>query len=219
MSAVYCSADCQRADWEAHSYVCFAPTVGMRKKDGPQLVTGPRDFGQIKVSGVVFDGNGKEGDFVWMIRQPEYNKTLFIFNDNQEQFDEFHKFLAKKNRPLLSFFDHACRKGSGNAAIRPYQCKKPPRAAGIPTGGMLPNPQGEGNIKRGYAKVWEGKAYIDEAFDYIRNLITTHDYDQVIYSKNKDNRFGSGIFTIGKKVEQYIQDKLDNLVRSNLQPK
>jgi len=220
LAAVYCSADCQRLDWEAHRYVCSAPTistaVGLRKKDGPQPVTGERNFGKIAVEGFVFHDKGQEGDFVWMIRQPKYSKALFIFNDNQEQFDEFHKLLAKKNRLLP--FDHACRKGSGNAAIRPYQCKKPPRAAGIPTGGMLPNRDGTGYSKRGYDNLWEAGTYIEEAFDYIRDLITTYDYDQVIYSKDEDNRFGSSIFEIGDDVERYIRVGLETRLRSNSYP-
>ena len=33
-----------------------------------------------------FEGAGREGDFSWMIRQPQHERTLFVFNDNEEEF-------------------------------------------------------------------------------------------------------------------------------------
>ena len=84
---------------------------------------------------------------------------------------------------------------------------------------MLPNPDGTGYSKRGYDNLWEAGTHIEEAFDYIRDLITTYDYDKVIYSKNDDNRFGSGIFEIGDDVERYIRVGLETRLRSNSYPK
>ena len=219
-SAMYCSVECQAVDWEAHSYICSAQTIaaplfGLRKKAvGPQPFTEERNLAQIGVFGMVFKGKGKEGDFVWMIRQPEYAKTLFIFNDNQEQFLEFHRLLAK--RKTLLPFEQACRKGSGNAAIRPYQCKRPPRAAGIPTGGMLP----ENGVltKRGYKDLSEGQTLIDRAINYIRKLIMSYDYDTVLYSKNEYNQFGTGIFEIGEDVERHIRTGLETRLRERPRP-
>jgi hypothetical protein len=37
-----------------------------------------------------FVGAGQEGDFEWMIRPPRHARTLFVFNDNE---DEFHEHL------------------------------------------------------------------------------------------------------------------------------
>jgi len=40
----------------------------------------------MQVIGSIFAGSSKTGDFGWMIEQPEYGDSLFIFNDNEEQF-------------------------------------------------------------------------------------------------------------------------------------
>ena len=40
----------------------------------------------LQVIGSVFEGGGYEGDFTWMIEQPDYADALFVFNDNEEQF-------------------------------------------------------------------------------------------------------------------------------------
>jgi hypothetical protein len=79
----------------------------------------------IVVSGKIFNGTGKDGDFGWMILQDQYRDVLFIFNDNVKQ------FTAHQNDSLDP---EGCSPGGGNAIIRPYQCLTPPRAAGIPTG-------------------------------------------------------------------------------------
>ena len=33
-----------------------------------------------------FTGPGRDGDFAWMVLQPQFARTLFIFNDNEEEF-------------------------------------------------------------------------------------------------------------------------------------
>jgi hypothetical protein len=84
------------------------------------------DF-QMQVIGSVFSGAGKDGDFDWMITQDHYEDALFVFNDNEAQ------YKAHRDRPTdLAGAGYA--PGGGNAIIRPYQCKTPPRAVGIPTG-------------------------------------------------------------------------------------
>jgi hypothetical protein len=39
----------------------------------------------VVVTGKVFTGPGKDGDFSWMIEQSQYRDVLFIFNDNEQQ--------------------------------------------------------------------------------------------------------------------------------------
>ncbi|MBQ0721746.1 MAG: hypothetical protein KBT89_16275 [Gammaproteobacteria bacterium] len=62
----------------------------------------------IKIIASVFSGDGKVGDFGWMITQPEYAKTFFIFNDNVSQF-KIHQ--DHPNDPS------GCSIGGGNAII------------------------------------------------------------------------------------------------------
>ncbi len=78
---------------------------------------------KITVIPSTFSGSGQVGDFEFMLNQPEYERTLFIFNDNEEQFDAF------VNGQSSGF-----SRGGGNAAIRPFRKLTPPRAAGVPTG-------------------------------------------------------------------------------------
>lgn len=149
-----------------------------------------------KLMPLIYRGSHQLGDFAWMIRRPEYSHILFIFNDNQEQFLAFHR----QGNPGSG----ACVKGGGNAAIRPYQCTNPPRAAGIPTG-----VQG-----RGYNSLTEGKKYIDMAIDYIEDLIDTDQYLAVAYSASSDGKsLGTGIFSPVEEVKEYIVEQLQSLTR------
>ena len=38
---------------------------------------------EIQVIPIQFTGRNKYGDFNWMIKEPEYANSLFIFNDNE----------------------------------------------------------------------------------------------------------------------------------------
>ncbi len=142
------------------------------------------------------DGNGKKGDFAWMIKLPEYADALFIFNDNESQ------FRAHQQNPNSG---SGCSAGGGNAIIRPYQCANPPRAAGIPTG------DGEG-----YRKLTtQVRTTIDESIAAIGALLETGRYQRVFYSAtNEEGELGSGIFEIGADVKAYIVAELRRVVAS-----
>jgi hypothetical protein len=78
----------------------------------------------------VFVAKDRDGDFRWMIERPEHARSLFVFNDNEGQFDH-----------LMS----AISPGGGNAAIRPYQLHGPKAAASRPARAMarsMPGPRG-----------------------------------------------------------------------------
>lgn len=140
----------------------------------------------------VYKGPGKYGDFEWMIRQPEYDKVLFIFNDNEE-----------------SFLRSSGAKGKGNAVIRPSSIGDAPRSAGIPTGYYV-----KGKINHGYTSLSDGRAkkIIDLSITKIRNLLATGRYDTVMYSGNSNGELGSSIFVIGSDVKEYIVKELQKLV-------
>lgn len=71
----------------------------------------------------VFAGYEKLGDWEWMCDQPLWAHALFIFNDNEEQFDAF-----------IGGLDSGYTLGAGNAVARPWRKLNPPKSAGIPTG-------------------------------------------------------------------------------------
>lgn len=151
-------------------------------------------YSSIKINPSQFTGLGKDGDFLLMMMQPEHADALFIFNDNQEQFIDFHSEPQGLN---------ACTIGDGNATIRPYQCDDPPRAAGIPTGMQ----------NAGYDSLEQGKRFIDMAFDHIRKLLQTGIYNEVIYSADSDGKsLGVKIFIVADDVKKYIVDGLWKLV-------
>ena len=140
---------------------------------------------KITVKPSTYSGRGQAGDFEWMLNQPEYENTLFIFNDNEEQFDAF------VNGESSGF-----SRGGGNAAIRPFRKMSPPRAAGVPTGKM----------GRGYSSLDEPtKAKIDQAFTVITDLLETGNYESIVFSANKTKTdIGTGIFDVGADVRAYI---------------
>lgn len=148
----------------------------------------------MQVIGSIFTGGGKVGDFGWMIRQPEYADALFIFNDNEEQ------FLAHQENPDDPY---GCARGGGNAVIRPYQCAKPPKAAGIPTGmnGV------------GYPSfITHVQKMVDQAIAAIRALIATGRYQRIYYSAaNESGDLGTGIFHVGDDVKRYITTQIKKL--------
>ena len=144
---------------------------------------------KITVIPSTYSGSGQLGDFEWMLNQPEYDRTLFIFNDNEEQFDAF------VNGESSGF-----TRGGGNAAIRPFRKMSPPRAAGVPTG----------KSGRGYSSLDEPtKAKIDQALTVIIDLFETGNYDSVVFSANKtQNDIGTGIYHVGADVRAYIYRRL-----------
>ena len=137
----------------------------------------------------VFDKPGIEGDFFWMSRQAEHEKTLFIFNDNEEQ---FRAFVQGERSGITA--------GGGNAGIRPLRGLKPPRAAGVPTGSR----------GGGYSRLDEStKKVIDDSLSVIQELLNSGDYERMVFSKDKNSAtLGTGLFRVAEDVKKYIYDAL-----------
>ncbi|CAN5799368.1 hypothetical protein BH23THE1_BH23THE1_34110 [soil metagenome] len=150
----------------------------------------------VKVVPISYQGPGQPGDFGWMIRQPEYQDVLFLFNDNQEQFVAFLDYLRNSSN-----FSNACSAGDGNAIIRPYQCENPPKSAGIPTGSR----------GQGYQNLVEAKPYIDAAFDRIKQLVNTGRYQRMMYSATRSGNLGTAIFSPSEEVKSYIVNRIRDL--------
>ena len=126
-----------------------------------------------------------------MIKQPEFARSLFIFNDNETQFEDFHHGRLG-----------GLSAGGGNAIIRSYQGTKPQRAAGIPTGDH-----------GGYSELSPQVIQtIDRAIQYIRVLLQSGDYNEVVFSyDSKNDTLGTGIFKPQASVKKYIYDGLMKL--------
>jgi hypothetical protein len=127
-----------------------------------------------------------------MINQPEYARTLFVFNDNEPEYRAFRDGIG------------GCTGGGNNAAIRPYQCLPKPRAMGVPTGIAPP----------GYMQLDEPtRRIIDESIDRIRAVVEQHGYDSVIFSQQsaEDRTLGVGIFSPARPVRDYIVNRLLSL--------
>lgn len=155
---------------------------------------------EIKLVPSVFRGANQEGDFKWMINRPEWQDALFVFNDNEAQFEAFR---AGKEGGFTT--------GGGNAAIRPYRRMKPPRSAGIPTG---PLPGGAGATD-GYTSLSvHNKRVIDTAIGVIRELLASGKYKRVVYSAKDEatGELGSGIFNVAPEVKRYIVERLRETV-------
>lgn len=148
-----------------------------------------------EVIGSVFDKPGRDGDFSLMSRQAEHEKTLFIFNDNEEQFRAF----VRGER-------FGIEAGGGNAAIRPLRGLKPPRAAGVPTGS-----QGKGYVRLDDST----KKVINESLAVIQELLNTGRYERMIFSKDKFSpTLGTGLFLVAEDVKKYIYDALMSMMPS-----
>jgi len=148
----------------------------------------------VQLVGSTFTGAGRPGDFRWMIERDEFAGALFVFNDNEEQFRAF------RDDPRGA---SGCSAGGGNAAIRPYRCVDPPRAAGVPTGA-------DG---QGYRELTpDARDVVDEALGVIDELLRSGRYERVIYSAAAGGELGTGIFHVGADVKAYIVDSLQRMV-------
>jgi len=146
----------------------------------------------VLVSGSKYRGSGIAGDFGWMITRTD--RTLFIFNDNEEQFNAF----------MSGDRESGCAVGGGNAVIRPYQCTQPiPRAAGVPTG-----------LRHSGYQALDGrtKEKIDSAVARIRALAETGKYDSILMSQgrgaNGQPTIGASIFSPAEEVRDYVFQSL-----------
>jgi hypothetical protein len=143
----------------------------------------------LKIHGSVFVKPGQEGDYVWMLAQPEYINALFVFNDNTEQ---YMQYITGRG---------GYRNGKGNAVVRPYRGY---RSAGIPTGSLRTG---------GFTKLGsKEKALIDGALAIIRDMLRTGVYDMVVYSDDGQGGLGTGIFRVNREVKDYIVKGLHDLV-------
>ncbi len=148
----------------------------------------------VQLVGSTFTGAKQPGDFHWMIERDEFADTLFIFNDNEEQFRAFRSVPRGAS---------GCSAGDGNAVIRPYRCVDPPCAVGVPTGAH----------GQGYPELTpDARDVIDEALGVIDELLRTGRYERVIYSAAAGGELGTGIFDVGADVKAYIVDGLQRMV-------
>jgi len=148
----------------------------------------------IKIKKSIFTKSEQEGDFNWMIKQPEFSRSLFVFNDNEKQFYDFFTNKIPGNP------------GGGNAVIRQYQGSNPPRAIGVPTG----------KSSQGYQQLINiTKTPIDNSMQTLLRLLQTGNYDDVIISwDSKENTLGSGIFKPSIEVKNYIVEQIEKTVAS-----
>ena len=137
----------------------------------------------------IYQGSDMDGDFSWMSQQAIHAKTLFIFNDNEEQFEAFVRGDAA-----------GVFAGGGNAAIRPLRGLLPPRAAGVPTG----------DRNGGYAALdIHAKKSIDQSLALIQELLDKGQYERMIISRDpSEATLGTGIFHVNSDVKKYIFDSL-----------
>jgi hypothetical protein len=135
-------------------------------------------------------GNGKFGDWPWMKGQPVFAHNLFVFNDNEEQFDAY-----------LAEAEFGYSAGAGNAVARPWRRLNPPKSAGVPTG---KNGIGYQHFDA------ETKEKIDQSLTVIYDLLKTFYYDYLVFSTDETGKtIGTNTYEVDEKVLQYIFDRLN----------
>jgi len=148
----------------------------------------------IPLYGTIYSKPNQLGDFNWMCKQPKYNNTLFIFNDNEEYRD-------------------TCRTGKGNAIIRKYNKYndklKQPKSAGIPTGTLA---------KGGYRQLdLHVIKVVEQAISEIKDLLDKYNYDAIIYSVASNGKLGTGLFNVSQEVIDHIDSKIKSLTNIPIQ--
>ncbi len=152
------------------------------KKPSPSKSPKKYKLSDIDLIGINYTGPDKFGDFGWMIEQSEYNDSLFVFNDNQEDW----------GTDIV---------GGGNAVIRPYSKKNPPRAVGISTGSK----------GKGYQNLKYNRVFIDMNLATLKHILLTNKYKRVYWIVNKEGLLGTGIFNVDSDVINYISNQLKTM--------
>lgn len=152
----------------------------------------------LAVVSVPFTGKNKDGDFKWMVKQPQYKNAMFVICEN-----------------FLDMLSDNQAAGGGTACLRPYTMRgmgegKVYRAAGIPTGWSTET-QGFPCLDKHYSKL-----AIDLAFERLVLILEQQtDIDRVIYSCDSEDPalIGTNIFkdTIGQDVVKYISKSLHSI--------
>ena len=150
----------------------------------------------VQIIGTIFSGVGNYGDFDKMIKSGRHNDTIFIYNDNEEE-----------------YYDKSSCKGAGNAIIRKYnqfsKYSKNPMSIGIPTGTLEFG---------GYTDLNdENKIIIDDCISNLIKIIKTHTKTKIFYSaKNHTGILGTGIFKVSEDVLKYITNQIFNLTSKEI---
>ncbi len=154
----------------------------------------------VSVCPVLFVKKKACGDFAWMVRQPEYDDSLFVVMEN-----------------FIDSMSDECSVGAGTAVLRPLtlahyrnQGAPRPRAFGIPTG-WCTDSAGFSHMDCGNIK-----AAIDLSLDRAALLLSKCNvYKRIIFSSSEDDRslIGTGVFknTLGKDVIAYISKGIAEL--------
>ena len=143
-----------------------------------------------KVVPSLYCGKGKWGDWEWMNDNPAWAHTLFVFNDNEEQFNAY-----------LAGTEFGYSAGAGNALARPWRRLNPPKSAGVPTG------------KKGIGYQHfdaETKEKIDQSLTVIYDLLKSFYYEYLVFSTDKTEKtIGTSTYEVDEQVLQYIFDRLN----------
>lgn len=160
-----------------------------------------------------FVKSGIVGDFSYMIEQPEHQGTLFVFNDNEEQF--LAHFLSADNpygaasmgigQLTLATDADPCSSGGGNAAIRPYQCAPHRRAVGVPTGDYKP----KSVHYKGYSAL---DAHVEQMIDFsmmqLDAMLASGRFSSLAFSYHPETKLGGRIFNTAQEVRDCIVAEL-----------
>jgi hypothetical protein len=138
--------------------------------------------------------NDKTTDFNYLISSPEYNNSLFIYNENAE-----------------CYLSQNLEQGGGNAIIRPYRMDNcgstNPRSLGIPTGS-------NGGFKKLTDTVYgiEVNDLVDISLNSIDDALKINKHIKKVYwSADEAGLLGIGIFDVGKEIKEHVTNSLKNI--------
>lgn len=145
----------------------------------------------VKVYPTKYVGRGEIGDLEWMIERPEYDDSLFLFMNTEEQYILFANFI---NGDDLG--NDIC----DTEGLEKYQCVNPPKAVGIPVG----------SEKGHYRTIKAAAPYVESALTFIRELLKSGIYKRVFYNVGEDFLItGSQIPSLS--VRKYITTQINKL--------
>jgi hypothetical protein len=158
---------------------------------------------------VKFSAERVFGHFAWMVKQPEYQNSLFVFSDDVENHTTDALPMGRDSTGL---------KGNGDASLRPLNrygwtshrsnpgiAPVAPLSAGIPTQ----------RDRRGFDGLTdEVRGHIDRALTEIAQLLLIHQYDRVIFSAELFGKGGKALTNalgVHQSVASYVQQRLPRI--------
>ena len=136
------------------------------------------------IKGIIYKNKDEYGDFNWMIESGSYKNTLFIFDDNVDEY-------------------YTCIEGNGLSKIRKYN--EFGKYEKISSAGIIMC----SSYNNGFSKLdSKTKNIIDRCIGDIKRLVMEYGYNEIYFSSDEDGNIKPNCYNINNEVIKYVSDQI-----------